>query len=82
MIFGRPNIARVMQLLDDGARLRVVARIGPTPFSSERSRPTMEKLPGYWRIPQQTGARSFPGDNHTARPFSHFVVSSQSQEYS
>ena len=27
LIFGRPDIARVMQLLEDGERLRLVARI-------------------------------------------------------
>ena len=46
MIFGRPNIARVMQLLADGARLRVVARIPYFPPS------IVGRL---WRSYQETG---------------------------
>ena len=44
-------------------------------FANERSQPTMEKLPGDWRVHQETGARSFPDDNPNARPFSHLVSS-------
>ena len=46
MIFGRHNIARVMQLLADGARLRVVVRILYFPPS------VVGRL---WRSYQETG---------------------------
>ena len=52
-----------------------------TLFAPERSRLTMEKLPGDWIIHKETGARSFPGDNPNARPFACIVVSSESHEY-
>ena len=66
MIFGRPNIARVMQLLDDGARLRVVARILHFP---PRVVGRLWRSYGILEI----GARSYPGDKHTAKPFSHLL---------
>ena len=73
-VFGRPDISRVMQLLEYVERIQVVART-ETPFAPERNWPTMEKLPGDGRVHQETGARSFLGYSPTARPFSHSVVS-------
>ena len=46
-IFGRPDIASVMHLLEDGERLRVVDQILYLP-PRVPSRPTMVKLPGDW----------------------------------
>ena len=77
-IFGRPDVARVMQLLEDSERLRVIPRILYLPPSVV----TDYKLPGDWILHQETWARLFKDDNPNARPFYFIVVSSQSHEYS
>ena len=49
-IFGHPDVARVMQLIEDGERLRVVAwlcDVSPNIVSGVRS--------SYWRVYQHTG---------------------------
>ena len=66
-IFGQPAIARVMQLLEDGERLRVIARRLYLPPS------VVDRL---WKNYKKTGARSFKDDNPNAIPFSCIVVSS------
>ena len=72
---GRPDIVRVMQLLEDGERLRVVARIHHLPRS------VVGRL---WRSYQETGEYTRRQGQVRSRVtttlqdrFSHFVVSSQ-----
>ena len=67
-----PDVARAVQLLEDGERLRVVARrldVSPSVVSR------------LWRRYQERGTRSLTNDNPKARPFSRLVVSSESNEY-
>ena len=73
-MFGSAGVARVMQLIGDGERLRVVARrLDMSPIVVSR----------LWRSYQGLESRHtpFPNDNPT-RPFSYIGVSPQSHEYS
>ena len=72
-MFGTPVVVIVMQLLEDGERLRVIPR--KHNFSPSVAKPTIDKLPGDWRMHQETGAKSFKDDNPNATPFSCIVVS-------
>ena len=79
-MFGTPGVARVVQLLEDGERLRVSPRI---PYlTPERSQPTIDMLTGDWIMHQEKGAMSFRDDKPNVRPFPCIVVLSQSHEYS
>ena len=78
-MFGTPDVARVMQLLEDGERLRVVARRhDASPSIVNRLRICYQDT----IMHQETWARSFNDDNPNAIPSSCNVVSSQSHEYS
>ena len=72
-IFGRPDVANSYATV---RRWRTASSdTSETVCATEHSQPTIDKLPGYWRMRQETWARSFKDDNPKARAFSCIVVS-------